>query len=197
MQDSFADFLATLAAPRRAPAGIAAAAAGAAMALALLERALAYPAEDDAVADTSAAREMAASLRQRVLDVIEADATAEAALDEALGESDEDADARQAGARVPAYRAARRLLDFTIQGLTLLRPTLDHGSRLALADLETAWRLMATALEAAIAACEQHLLGLSSFFAEAERPALETSTRQGRELVDQAVGEMSWRLGRR
>lgn len=191
------DFINQLAASKRAPAGIAAAAAGAAMGLALIERALAHPAPEAPPGATDEPRQMVASLRNRMLDVITADFKAAEALEVALADTSEDADGLQAGARVPAYRAARRLIDFAIQGLTLLPHALDHGSRLALADLETAWRLLETALESGISACEQHLKGLSVFFADAERPALEESKTQGREWVERAAGDMSWRLGRR
>jgi formiminotetrahydrofolate cyclodeaminase len=197
MSENFADFVALLAAPKRSPAGIAAAAAGAAMALALMERALAHPNVDAAEGAAPQAAELVRSLRRRVQDVVTSDLAAEAALDEALSDTHEDADARQAGARVPAYRGARRLIDCLIQALTLLKPTMDLGNRGLIADFETAWRLLATALEAAIASCEQHLLGLSSFFVEAERPGLIEQAIQGREWVERASGELSWRLGHR
>ncbi|MDB5096441.1 MAG: hypothetical protein JWM80_862 [Cyanobacteria bacterium RYN_339] len=190
-------FVALLAAPHRAPAGVSAAAAGAMMGLALMERALAHPAPEALPGAADEPRNMVASLRGRFADVITADLAAAEALEAALADTTDEADAIQAGARVPAYRAARRLIDFAIQGLTLMPHALDHGSRLVLADLEVAWRLLAAALEAGIAACEQHLQGLSYFFAESERPALEASALQGREWVDRATGDLSWRLGRR
>jgi formiminotetrahydrofolate cyclodeaminase len=191
------DFVALIAAPRRAPAGVSAAAAGAMVALALMERALSHPAPESPPGAADEPRNMVASLRGRFADVIQADQAAADGLETALADTSEDADAIQAGARVPAYRAARRLVDFSIQGLTLMPHALDHGSRVVLADLEVAWRLLGTALEAGIAACEQHLMGLSYFFAEAERPALEASAQQGREWVERATGDLSWRLGRR
>lgn len=198
MTEALADFLAVLAAPRRAPGGIAATAAGAAMGLALMERTLAHPpadAEPEEVTQATQAGEILRALRKRMLNVVAADLAAVDALDAALADEGPDADAKQAGARLPAYRAARRLMDCVIQGLTLMLPALDVGSRVALADLEAAWRLLDAALEAAIAACEQHLNGLSSFFAEGERPALDEQARQGREWVEQASAQMGWRLG--
>lgn len=193
--DPLYKFVAEATSAKHAPAGVSIAAAGALMALALMERALKDPAPDSPIGVADEPRNMLASLQSRIKDIISADQAAAAGLDIALENQSEDADAIQAGARVPAYRAARRLVDFTIQGLTLMPHALDHGSRKMLADLELAWRLLATALEAGIAACEQHLLGLSCFFAEAEKPSLETSAKQGRELVDRASGDLSWRLG--
>lgn len=193
---SITAFIGLMSQPARYPAGVAAGALTAAMGLALFEKALAHPAEGQ---DWKAGneRQVLAALRKRVQELAAKDARPLEALEraEALPAGPDRAQA-VAGARLMAYRSARRLLDYTVQGLTLLQSALDFGSTAFLTDIEAGHRLLVAAQETAIAASEDHLREMDPTFAGGEGAALANQARQGRELQARAEGALSWRRGK-
>jgi hypothetical protein len=186
-------YLDRIAGSDRAPAGIAAACVAVAMGIGLFEKALRHPPTG---VDPAAARgdlEHLASLRKRVLKLIESAERGESALPAA------DADAQPPtgpAGRLPAYCAARTLVDMSIQSLQGLKPALDMGGTALLADLEAAWRLQSAGLEAAIAASEDHLKHLPETMVEGEAEALARQAASARELQARAMAELAWRRGK-
>jgi formiminotetrahydrofolate cyclodeaminase len=190
------EFTDALSRPERAPGGIGAAAYTAAMGLALFEKALAHPAENQAW-QAGQERHVLTALRARALALVGKDEKAMAAMDRAVAQpAGTDLAMAVAGARLLAYRSARRLLDTTIQGLTQLQSVLDLSDVSVVTDVEVGRRLVVAAQEAAIAAAEDHLRSMDPGFADAERQALESQAQQGRELVARAEGALSWRRGK-
>lgn len=186
-------YLDRLAGSDRAPAGVAAACVAVAMGIGLFEKALRHP---PAGVDPAAARgdlEHLASLRKRVLKQIEAAERGESALPAA--DANTQPPTGPAG-RLPAYRAARTLVDLAIQSLQCLKPVLDMGGTALLSDLETGWRLQAAGLEAAIAACEDHLRHLPATLVEGEAEVLAQQAASARELQARAMAELAWRRGK-
>lgn len=178
------------------PGGVAAAAVTAAFGLALFEKALAHPAEGK---DWQAGheRQTLTSLRQRALTLATKDAAGTDALARASAlPAGPDRAQATAGARLMIYRSARRLVDLSVQGLTLLQHPLDFGDTAFLTDIEIGHRLLAAALEGGLAASEDQLRELDESFTAVERPPLEAQARQGRELAARAAGELSWRRGK-
>jgi formiminotetrahydrofolate cyclodeaminase len=138
-----------------------------------------------------------AALRKRLQELLVKDAGPLEALGRALAlpAGPERAQA-VSGARLMAYRSARRLLDYTVQGLTLMQSALDFGSTAFLTDIEAGNRLLMAAQETGIAASEDHLREMEPAFAAGERAALADQIRQARELATRAEGALSWRRGK-
>lgn len=190
---SLAEHLDALASADRAPAGTTAACVAVATGLALFVKALRNPPTSVGEGAARGDIELLEALRKRVTKLVDAAARAEAVLP---ARDAEDQPAAGPGARLPAYRAARTLVDLAIQGLGTIKPTLDMGSTAMLADLEAGWRLMGAGLDAAIAACEDHLRRLPPELAGGEEEALEKQARNGRELQARALAELAWRRGK-
>lgn len=188
-------FLDRLAGPERAPAGLAAAALSAAMGLALFEKALHHPPEGKAMKWDDL--EVIGAIRRKLTALAESDAERLADLSAAMAAPDAaEKEATVKAARLAAYRSSRRIVDYTIQGLTQVQRPLDWGSVGMLADIEVGWRLLAAALEGGIACAEDHLKQLEPAFAGGEWESLDQQIAQGRELADRAHGGLSWRRGK-
>lgn len=193
---SLAAFLDAIAGPARAPAAISASAVSAAMGIALFEKALRNPPVGVTPGQGREVVSVLEGLRRRVLELADADVALLEALTAAEAQEGEAAQAHVAAARLAAYRSARRLVDFTIQGLSQVPSTLDWGSTVMLPDIENGWRLLAAAMEGAIACCEDHLKQLEPAFADVETQALRRQGQQGREMVGRAQGALAWRRGK-
>lgn len=191
----FTEYIDKLASPDRSPAGLAAAALSAAMGLALFEKALHNPQEGKPLKYDDL--EVIGAIRRKLVGLAASDAQHLASLEAALALPDgAEKTAQVTAARLAAYRSARRIVDYTIQGLTQVQRPLDWGSLGMLADIEVGWRMLAAALEGGIACAEDHLKQLSPDFAGGEWESLDQQIQQGRELADRAHGGLSWRRGK-
>jgi hypothetical protein len=122
--------------------------------------------------------------------VLEALGAAEAA------EPGEEREQRLLGARMGAYRSARRLLDAVIQAWTFFQTSLDFGSTAMLADIETGYRLLHAAQVSAIAQAEDALKLFPAELADSERNGLARQVRQAEEQAEKAQGGLQWRRGK-
>lgn len=189
------DFIDQLASPQRSPAGLAAAALSAAMGLALFEKALRNPPEGKPLKYDDL--EVIGAIRRKLTALASADAEHLASLEAAMARPEGlTQQAELKAARLAAYRSSRRVIDYTIQGLTQVQRPLDWGSLGMLADIEVGWRMLAAALEGGIACAEDHLKQLEAGFAGGEWETLDQQIQQGRELADRAHGGLSWRRGK-
>ena len=186
-------FLDAVASADRAPAGAASAGVALALGMGLFLKALRNPPPGVAADKAQGDVELIESLRKRVLKQIEAATRAEAVLPAHDGRSEPPAGP---GARLPAYRAARTLVDLAVQGLGQVKPTLDWGGTALLADLEAGWRLQGAALEAAVAYSEDQLKHLPADLVAGEAEALATQAAYGRELQARAQAELAWSRGK-
>lgn len=182
------EFLDATASAAPAPGGLTAVALGAALGVALFEKALRFPIAGSEH-KAAGAIELMMPLRTRLMRLVESDQK----VLEALASADE---AQRAGATMGAYRSARRLLDAVIQAYTFLQQALDFGSPSRLADIEAGVRLLVAAQAGAIAQAEDMLKLLAEDLAESERPGLVRQVRQAGELAEKAQGGLSWRRGK-
>lgn len=185
----FSEWLDQLAGPERSPAGCSAAGVSLSMGLGLFIKALHHPPADLSPGFSQGDIELLQSLFRRVGRQLVSAQRAEA------GFAGADAAGKPA-ARLALYRVARTLVELALQGLGQIKPVLDKGGVDFLPDLELAWRLLATALEGGVAACEAHLRDLPSAWIAGEAETLAQQAAYGRELQARAYSELAWRLRR-
>lgn len=195
MPETLHEFLDRLSSSAPAPGGLTAVALGAAMGVALLEKALRFPpAGTEGSAQTALG--VLGPLRSRLSRLVESDQPVLEALAAAGQAPDDEREQKLLGARMGSYRSARRLLDAVIQGWTFFPTALDFGSTAMLADIEAAFRLLAAAQASAIAQAEDTLKLFPEDLAASERNGLARQVRQADELAEKAQGGLQWRRGK-
>lgn len=193
---SLSELLDHLGNPAEPLGGSSASALAAAMGLKLFEKALSAPDPETSHARAGEEREVIATLRKRVVELVAEDARVIGALNELMAQPEHPSKPQRViVARMAAYRVSRRLVDMTIQGLSRVQAPLEFGAFRMVADVEAGWRLLSASMEGAVAACEGHLKPMDQRFAERERAALAKQAQQGREMAARALGALSWRRG--
>lgn len=176
--------------------GSSAAALTAVMGLTLFEKALRAPDPEASAQRAAEECEVIATIRKRIQDVLAEDVRVNLALQAAQSAPEHPSKPQKViVARLAAYRTARRVVDFSIQGLSRVQAPLEFGGFVYVAEVETGWRMLSAAMESAIAACEAHLKPMEQRFAERERAAMDKQAQLGREMAARAQGALSWRRG--